>query len=68
MFAHRFIPDTPAAAGNPVFSIVQTDIIHYGSDLADYFAREFGVPRPSWAAQAPKEIPFWSDLVRLNSG
>jgi len=42
----RFMPDTPAEAGNPVFSVMQTDIIHYGNDLADYLHNEFGVPRP----------------------
>ena len=51
-----------------MYSIVQTDIIHYGNDLADYFANEFGVPRPAWAADAAKEIAFWSDLVRFNDG
>lgn len=68
IFGHRFLPATPLAAGNPVFSIVQTDIIVYGNDLADYFAREFGVPRPSWAADTPRTIPFWSELVELNGG
>jgi hypothetical protein len=65
---HRCIPDRPQAAGNPVYSIVQTDIISYGNDLADYLYREFGVPRPVWAAAVPREIPFWSELVRLNNG
>lgn len=68
VFSHRFLPDRPLAAGNPVFSIVQTDIIPYGNDLADYFAHEFGVPRPAWAAKTTREIAFWSDLVRLNDG
>jgi hypothetical protein len=68
LYAHRFIPATPYEQGNPVFSIMQTDIIVYGNDLADYFAREFGVPRPSWAVDNPKEIPFWSELVRMNDG
>jgi hypothetical protein len=66
IFAHRFMPDSPAEAGNPVFSIVQTDIIYYGYDLAGYFSHEFGVPRPSWAADSPREIPFWSDFDRLD--
>ncbi len=68
LFGHRFLPATPRAAGNPVFSIVRTDIIVYGNDLSDYFAREFGVPRPRWAANTPRTIPFWSELVALNGG
>jgi len=30
---HRFLPAEPSQSGNPVFSITQTDIIHYGNDL-----------------------------------
>ena len=41
---HRFIPDRPHEPGNPVFSVWQTDIIYYGFDLADYLARDLGVP------------------------
>jgi hypothetical protein len=63
IFGHRFIPDTPEAAGNPVFSVVQTDIVHYGNDLADYYYNEFGVPRPPWAATEPRHIPFWTELA-----
>ena len=39
--AHRAIPNEPLEAGNPVFSIWQTDIIIYGDDLADYLWHEF---------------------------
>lgn len=49
--------------GNPVFSIVQTDIIYYGTDLADYLHAEFGVPRRAWAATDARVIRFWSDFV-----
>src|SRR5207302_6554224 len=34
--SHRYLPDEPLMAGNPVFSVHQTDIIHYGFDLASY--------------------------------
>lgn len=67
LYGHRYIPVTPCLAGNPVFSIVQTDIIEYGNDLADYLAHEFKLPRPEWAATEPREIPFWSEMVRLNT-
>ena len=41
IIGHRFIPQLPNEAGNPVFSVVQSDVIYYGSDLGDYFEREF---------------------------
>jgi hypothetical protein len=63
VFAHRFIPTEPAEEGNPVFSVSQTDVIVYGSDLADYFANEFHVPRPHRSRSTPKRIRFWSDLA-----
>lgn len=63
VFSHRYMPTEPAGAGNPIFSICQTDIIYYGNDLADYFAREFWVSRPNWAANEPREIRFWSSLA-----
>lgn len=43
IYIHRYLPDRPHAAGNPVLSVYQTDIIHYGADLSDYFRREFGL-------------------------
>ena len=60
LFAHRYLPDTPNEAGNPVFSVHQSDIIYYGSDLDDYFAREFdGHASRPWPDHI-KDIPFWS--------
>jgi hypothetical protein len=61
--SHRFIPSEPFFEGNPVFSVYQTDIIYYGVDLATYFAAEFRMPLPSWAATEPRYIRFWGDLV-----
>lgn len=66
ILSHRFLPAEPNEAGNPVFSIYQSDVIYYGADLADYFDREFGgstLPLP----QQIKHIPFWSELVERNS-
>lgn len=65
VFSHRFIPARPEEAGNPVFSVVESDVIVFGNDLASYFHTEFDVPLPEWAAQMPKRIEFWSDLVEL---
>jgi hypothetical protein len=66
IYANRFMPASPIEVANPVFSVIGADIIHFGNDLADYLARQFGVPRPSWAADRPKEVPFWSDFDRLD--
>jgi hypothetical protein len=41
IYIHRMMPSEPHLPRNPVFSVHQTDIIHYGIDLRDYFIREF---------------------------
>jgi hypothetical protein len=41
VYSHRMMPVEPCEAGNPVFSVHQTDIIYYGVDLRDYLIREF---------------------------
>ncbi len=64
IFSHRYIPSEPLKAGNPVFSVHQTDIIHYGNDLASYFHHEFGVALPDWAARDPRPIRFWDRAMR----
>jgi hypothetical protein len=67
IYSHRFIPSEPLLAGNPVFSIVEMDIIHYGTDLADYLAHEFGVTRPDWSTKQPRLIRYWQDIWRFNN-
>jgi hypothetical protein len=65
VFGHRYLPETPAAAGNPVFSVWQSDVILYGADLEDWAAREDdGWDHRPWPPV--REIPFWSELVRRN--
>ena len=65
LVSHRYLPAEPNEAGNPVFSVYQSDVIYYGVDLADYFDREYGDPgRP--LPHPAKHIPFWSDLVERN--
>jgi hypothetical protein len=63
LYSHRFIPAEPTLVGNPVFSIVQTDVIYYGMDLADYLHAQFGVPRPAWVATSARPIRFWVDFL-----
>ena len=65
--SHRYIPSEPSLSGNPVLSVVQTDIIRYGDDLASYFHAEFGVPLPeSHSLPPPRRIRFWDELLELN--
>lgn len=69
IFGHRYIPEQPALAGNPVFSVWQSDIVYYGGDLADYVRREFEPgPFPLPPVTGPvRRIPFWADLVDANA-
>ena len=59
LYSHRYLPASPAKSGNPVFSIYQSDIIYYGSDLANYLEREFG-DRDKPLGAPLRQIPFWS--------
>lgn len=65
LVSHRFLPTEPHEAGNPVFSVYQSDVIYYGSNLADYFEREF-VDHRRPVGQPIRHIRFWSDLVERN--
>lgn len=40
IFGHRYISAEPSESGNPVFSVYQTDIIIYGSNLETYLLAE----------------------------
>lgn len=66
IFGHRYLPASPCEAGNPVFSIYQTDIICYGFDLPSYLFAEFGIPNPFAVPRAPRGIALWSELERLD--
>ena len=63
---HRYMPDRPGTAGNPVYSVHQTDIIYYGGDLENYLHNEFhyyfGTPQHSIPGEI-REIEFWSLFV-----
>jgi hypothetical protein len=45
LYAHRYLPAAPFGPGAPVFSVHQTDVIIFGTNLLDYAAREFGTTR-----------------------
>ena len=65
VYGHRFLAAEPFRCGNPVFSIMQTDIIYYGADLAHYLVNEF--VDQDWAlhveAQKIQRIEVWSDFA-----
>jgi hypothetical protein len=69
LYGHRYLPETPKERGNPVFSVYQSDVIYYGADLADWIDHEDGgwkVGQGIDPMKPPKEIPFWSEVVRRN--
>ncbi len=45
------------------FSIHQSDVVYYGSDLADYYRREFYRFREPPMPPDPDPIWPWSDLA-----
>jgi hypothetical protein len=61
--SHRFLPAGRGTYGHPVLSIHQTDIIVYGTDLADYINNEFGRYFISANWKPPPMVPFWSDFL-----
>ena len=61
IFGHRFLAAEPCRSGNPVFSIRQTDIIYYGSDLASYLISEF-LPEPRQQGET-RRVDVWSDFA-----
>lgn len=60
-YAHRYLAADSRYVPSPVFSVHQTDVIHYGDNLVDYVAREFGgtLREPSERTR----VPFWSPLA-----
>jgi hypothetical protein len=73
VFGHRYLLAEPCEAGNPIFSIDQSDMIIYGEDLHSYFLEEFGdlvgEGRPSHDHQRQiqlepyRAIPFWGEIL-----
>lgn len=61
IYSHRYCVGAPAAAGSPVFSVHQTDVIVYGNNLLDYVLHEF---MNNGATDGDIEyIPYWNELV-----
>ena len=66
LFGHRFLAVEPRLDDNPAFSVVQTDIVCYGANLAHYLLHEFGPSRGfdhHTLEQNPRRIPPWSDFA-----
>lgn len=63
LIGHRYIPEQPHESGNPVFSVMQSDIIYYGANLHQYLNNEFHEP---CQIGKTREIAFWSEMVRRN--
>lgn len=68
LYGHRAVPltaarDEDSSDSNPVLSVMQTDIIVYGTDLAAWLHREFDVPLPMWPETPARWFPFWSELI-----
>ncbi|MEV4002294.1 hypothetical protein [Actinomadura sp. NPDC049753] len=60
---HRYLPAGCGDYGHPVLSIVQTDVIFYGTDIADYITNEFNGWHISADWTPPPLVPFWSDFL-----
>jgi hypothetical protein len=67
LLGHRFLPAEPCITGNPVFSIVQTDIIYYGDSLASYLLEEFipGQEHAENTKDVRNRIDVWADIADL---
>jgi hypothetical protein len=70
LLGHRFLVGEPFRVGNPVLSVMQSDIIVYGGDLRDYLLTEFA----SCLCESPRHVdgdahekasatPFWNEFI-----
>lgn len=63
IYSHRFMPAGPSSHGAPIFSVHQTDVTYYGSNLLDYFHREFAGRTLTESDPVTVEVPPWSLLA-----
>lgn len=63
VYSHRFLPAGRGTHGHPVLSIHQTDVLCYGTDLADYVEQEFGGSGWRGGDAGRSTVAFWSDLL-----
>ncbi len=62
VYSHRYLPAGHGSFGRPVLSVVQTDVIVYGTDLSNYIANEFGPDDGDRSPTASPTVEFWSEL------
>lgn len=62
VYSHRYLPGGRGTFGQPVLSVVQTEVTVYGADLAGYIANEFG-PDGYRDPGVVSAVEFWSGLV-----
>lgn len=69
VYGHRYLPPGRGTYGHPVLSMYQTDIVSYGSDLAEYVVKEFGGAElqegvdGTGGGELRLTVPFWSELM-----
>lgn len=63
LYSHRYLPAYPIEIDNPVFSVYQSDIIYYGTNLYEYVGRESHLPISVPVPADLKPIRFWSQFV-----
>ncbi|MFF9199167.1 hypothetical protein ACF09L_28570 [Streptomyces sp. NPDC014779] len=66
VYGHRYLPGGAGEYGHPVLSVVQTDVIVYGNDLADYLRHEFTGRTTALAAHTT--VDFWAYFVEGGPG
>lgn len=76
IIGHSYLLAEPCQAGNPIFSVYQSDIIVFNSDLHDFFLFEFtallGI-EGQWRDKRLRDndvyaaIPFWGDFLVWNN-
>jgi hypothetical protein len=62
VYSHRYLPAGRGSFGHPVLSVVRTDVVALGCDLADYIAHEFSLGDHCPKSPTPR-VDFWSELV-----
>ncbi len=63
VYSHHYLPDGRASLGHAVLSVVQTDVVVYGTDLAHYIDNEFGGGGPGHRDPEAATVAFWSELI-----
>ncbi|PRC42597.1 hypothetical protein C6A85_000000109685 [Mycobacterium sp. ITM-2017-0098] len=62
VYSHHYLPGGRGSSRHPVLSVVQTDVVLRGTDLADYIGNEFG-PDGHRDRNAAFPVEFWSGLA-----